>query len=742
MVAFPVLLLLLTQPLFPTASFHDADPGRVRGIVTDSSNGQPMAYANVVLRGTSLGASTNSVGYFHIASIPSGRYTLVVSYLGYHTQLIPLTIEGGKTVQVNIRLAPSVIETQEMIVVGERPERLNEPDLGMQKISAQDIAIVPPGVEPDIFRTLQMSPSVGATSDISARYFVRGGGSDQNLVLLNGATLYSPFHTLGIFSVVDPEMVSLLEFHKGGFPPSYGGRLSSILNVVTRDGNRNEFHGVGSASLLSGKVAVEGPIPSGSFLVTGRKSWYADVMKKYLNNRDAPFDFYDFSWKISSAEPSIDRNSRFAFHGFFSGDQVKNDDPFREDYLVRNRILGLNWHKIWSNPLYSIVSVSISGFDAEVMPKLSPTKPRKNKLSDFTADWDFTYVYDSRDELNFGLQNKFLSTTLELENTFGNRISFDQSGWDVNAYVDYRFYRWESIGITIGIRFKFEAISEYRPLLYEPRASFTYRMTPSISLKAAFGWYSQELLTLSDENELISVFEPWIITPTYLNSAQATHLSLGAKVYWVDDCTTEFEVYYKPIRDLIDENEEKFMATDRDFINVDGESYGVEFLSQYEPQRLHMKFGYALTWAHKMKDGVRYYPRYDARHAVNALMGVDLGSGWQASATWVLRSGMPFTPIAGFYDRVTVNPWSEPYDYVVPEAVTLWGKRNSSRLPYYHRLDLSLIKQFHLGGAAVAFGANVVNAYDQKNIFYFNRDTGEEVYMLRILPSVSLKVEL
>jgi hypothetical protein len=718
------------------------DQGRIRGTVTDSSNGQPIPYANVTLRGTSLGASTNSSGFYHISSVPPGTYVMMISQVGYRIKEHTVTVRENQIAQIDIQLSATVIEKEEMLVVGERPARPNEANLGLQKISTKEIAMVPPGVESDIFRALRSNPGVATTSDVSARYYVRGGGSDQNLVLLNGATVYSPFHTLGIFSVVDPEMVSLLEFHEGGFPPSYGGRLSSILNVVTRDGNRNRFQETANATLLAGKLALEGPVPGGSFLVTGRKSWYAAVMKHYLKNQDSPFDFYDLSWKLTYANPDIDGNSRFAFHGFLSGDQVINDDPFQESYLIRNRILGLNWHKIWSTPLYSVVSISYSGFDAELFPNLSQAKPRKNRVSDFSADWDFTYLYDSRDEFTFGWQNKFLSTSLELENLYGNKFSVDQHGVDLSAYADYRFYRWERIGFTIGIRFKFLAVSEYRPLLYELRGSLTYRLTPSVSIKGSFGWYSQEMTTLSDESELISVFEPWVITPNYLNSARAAHFSLGMTSYWTDVLTTELEGYFKPIANLVDVNEKKFTVKDRDFVNVDGESYGLELLTIYQPGTMYAKIGYALSWAFKIRNGVRYFPRYDIRHSLNALVGYELGSGWQASATWALHSGMPFTPIAGYYDRVSIDPWSPPYDQGQVNPATLWGDKNSARLPSYHRLDLSVTKQFQIDGARLTCGASVINVYDRKNIFYFNRDTGKEVYMLRILPTVSLKIEL
>jgi hypothetical protein len=310
--------------------------------------------------------------------------------------------------------------------------------------------MMPTGVEADIFKVLQSSPGVSSTGDVTSRYFVRGGNSNQNLVLLNGVTVYYPFHALGIYSTIDPEMISGMEFYKGGFGPEFGGRLSSVLNVLTRDGNKNSFHASATAGLLSGKASLEGPIPGGSFLVTGRKSYYAKTLKKYLNDREAPFDFYDMSYKVNYANPALLYNGKFTAHGFSSQDMVKNDDPFKEDYSIKNNLFGLNWYQIWASPLFSEITLSTSNFAAEVLPNLSQAKRRNNFVHDITSLWNFTYIYDSRDELNFGAEHKFVSTGLNLENLYGKNISFDQSGYSLAGYVNYKFYRYEKIGFNLG----------------------------------------------------------------------------------------------------------------------------------------------------------------------------------------------------------------------------------------------------------------------------------------------------
>jgi len=715
--------------------------GSLRGFVADSTNGEVIIYANVALKGTTLGAPTNTRGYYYIPSIPEGEYTIIFSYLGYATKQITAMIAGDKITEIDVLLSPSSVELDELSIIADKTVRQNETDLGLQKITAKEIEYLPAVGEPDIFRVLQSSPGVSMTGDVTSKYYVRGGG-DQNEVLLNGVTIYNPFHALGIFSVIDPEMISSLEFYKGGFEPYYGGRLSSILNVITKDGNKNKFQFTGQASLIAARAAVEGPIPNGSFLITGRKSYYTNIYQNYLSTSQAPFDFYDLSFKLNYANPIIDKGGKFVLHGFYSHDMIDNQDPFREDYYVNNLLAGLNWRKVWSSPLFSVFNVSYSKFEAEVLPNYSESPPRKNILSDFSTQFNFTYIYDSRDELGFGVQSTILSTELMMKNLTGQTTNFVQSGWDLSFYFNYKFFRWDRIGLDLGVRGKLLGLADKRPFIFEPRLSFTYLPSPIFALRFSVGRYSQEIVTLSDENELISIFEPWIIVPDYLNAPQATHVILGVKTFISENFSIETEAYYKDLTNLIDINQQKYNADFFDYINVDGEAYGVELLLKYEDQFLFFKTGYTLSWAYKINDGVKYYPRYDRRHSLNVLTGINLGRGWNTSVTWTFATGMPFTPIAGYYDRLQneENPiWAFWKNYV---PSTYWDARNTGRLPVYHRLDLSMSKEFQIDLADITLGASIINVYDRENIFYFDRKTGERVNMLPFMPSVFVKVKI
>lgn len=717
--------------------------GYLRGFVSDSSNGEVIAYANVVVKGTTIGATTDSRGYFQIAGVPGGKQDIIFSCIGYSKKEVNVNIRTEKITHVKIALSPASVRLQEVSIIGQKAVRSNEADLGLENISPKQIEMLPTGVESDIFRFLQSTPGVRSTGDITAKYYVRGGGSDQNLVLLNGATVYNPFHALGIFSVIDPEMISLMEFNKGAFPANYGGRLSSVLNIITKDGNKNSFHGNANASLLSGKAAVEGPIPHGSFIATGRKSYYSKILKKYLNNKDAPFDFYDFSFKVNYADPDIVSDGKLMAHGFISKDAIVNDDPFQEDYTIRNNIFGLNWQKVWSSPLFSVLNLSYSGFSAELIPNLSESKARMNDLSDLTAEFNFTYLYPGGDELAFGIYGKVLNTKLGLENLYGSKVDFTQSGTDFSGFVNYRFYRYENVGLDVGIRMKFLAFTKYRPYLFEPRVNFTWRPNPTLAFKAAIGRYSQELVTISDENELISIFEPWIIIPDKVSASETTQFITGVKSYLSEELVVEIEGYYKILNNLLEINYRKFTASTRDYINVDGEAYGLEFQLEYKPSDIYFKASYALGWAYKIKDTKKYFPRYDSRHSMNVLLAYEPGSDWQFNTTWSLNTGMPFTPIDGFYDRMEIgNPWNSGYATGTYKPVINWGEKNSARLPVYHRLDISVNKKFRFKLADVTLGASIINVYDRKNIYYFDRDTGQKVYMLPFFPSLSLRIDL
>lgn len=738
----PVFIILII--LFPAKQIYSQEYGKLRGFVVDSTSGEALVFCNVFIEELNTGASTNERGLFLINSIPANQeYEIVVSYVGYKSQNITVYINPDEITEIKIELLPLSIELQTVEKVGRKIIRENSTDLSLERISVKELEILPKGIETDIMRSLQYIPGVSATGDVTARYYVRGGGGDQNLILLNGVELYNPFHSLGLFSVIDPEMINSLEFYKGGFTSEFNGRLSSVMDVISKDGNKNMYGFKGGLSFLTAKGLVEGPIPNGSFMITGRMSYNNEILKKFFNEQTIPIDFYDLSFKLNYSSADIFESAKFSVFGFFSNDDVDYNDPLREQFKWQNSLFSFEWLQVYDVPLFSRLGISFSTFDGEVIPNLSTLKPRTNEINDFTLSFDMEYVYDNRDELGFGLKLKTLETNFFQVNPLGAQTSLENLSGNLSIYGKYKFLRFKNFGLDIGARFNITGLNNNGGGIIEPRASLTYRIIPAVAIKAAWGIYLQEVVTISDEDEIISVFEPWIIVPGYLDPPKAIHYNVGLDVDLFTGFSLSAEAYYKKLENLAIVNDQKFLASDRDLIPGSGESYGGEFLINYGVNPINITTSYTVSWAFKEVDNWIFYPKYDTRHTINIILEFNFGSGWIASSVWNYISGYPFTELIGYYDKYFLND-IHGEDLLggnfIPQTVL--GDRNLGRLPSYHRLDLSLTKRIRLFLLDVELGASIINIYDRENIFYFDRNTGEVVNMLPFMFTATLKLEI
>ncbi len=740
---FFFVLLLLLSSVYPSESLAQQF-GKLRGIVTDSTNGEALAYCNVFVQELNTGASTNERGLFLINSLPANKkYTIVSSYVGYETKILSVEILPDRVNDINIKLKPLSIELQTIEKVGEKIIEKNSTDIGLERISIRQIENLPKSVETDVMRSLQYLPGVSSTGDISAKYYVRGGTSDQNLILLNGATIYSPFHSLGIFSVIDPDMINSVDFYKGSFTSEFGGRLSSVLNVISKDGNKNRFGGMASVSFLTAKALVEGPIPNGSFIITGRKSISDQVLKNFLNDEIVPIDFYDFSFKLNYSSANLWQNAKFVVFGFFSGDKIAYDDPTRENYNWKSNLIGFEWLQIYDVPVYSRIAVSLSQFDGEVIPNSTTIKPMKNLIDDFNVSVDFNLVSDSKDEISLGLNLKVLDTQLLSQNTVGAITNISRFSGNFSLYGKYKFLRFDNFGLDAGARINVSGLTRSGSLVPEPRISLNYRFLPFVSFKAAWGIYLQEVSTVSDEDEVISFFEPWIIIPGYLDPSKGTQFSAGFDIDISQSINFSIEGYYKLTKNLPIINTKKYYDFENDLVSGTGESYGWEFLLKYANYPFAFTGSYALSWAYKEVDDYLYYPKYDSRNALNFSVEYSLGGGWITSAVWAYSSGLPFTQLMGYYDKIYLTNLFDPwYQSGNINPYLILGDQNLGRLPSYHRLDFSISKLTEIYGLKTEIDFSIINIYDRENIFYFDRETGEQVNMLPRLFTATIKIEI
>lgn len=740
-----LFILVVVISILPCYNLLGQQYGKIRGFVTDSTTGEVLAFGNAYVEELKVGSYTDANGAFLINKIPAGRsYKVIISYVGYNSKTLDVFVAPNKITEIYVELNPSGVALQEVQKIGEKVIDKNATDIGLERIDVRRLEILPKGVETDVFRSLQFLPGVQSTGDVSARYYVRGGASNQNLVMLNGITVYNPFHALGIFSVFDPDMINSLEFYKGGFTAEYGSRLSSVMSIVSKDGNKNNFGMKASSSFLTGKVLLEGPIPNGSFMLTGRKNYSNEILKQFLNDKEAPIDFYDVSFKANYSNPDLIKNGKFVAFGFLSSDELDENDPQSERFNWKNNIFGFQWIQFYDSPLFTNLNISFSEFTGEVDPRESPALKRSNSVNDMTIGLDATYIFDSEDEIGVGVNFKLLDTKLYLENNTGAVTELNTSSANFSLYGKYKLLRYENFGIDIGTRINMTGLAEKSEAFFpEPRVSVTYRIIPEVALKAAWGIYQQEMATISDENEIISLFEPWVITPGYLNPSRAIHYTGGIDFDFLSNLTLSLEGYFKTIKDLPIINDQKVYSSDPDLVSGKGEAYGWEALFNFSPHPFNIIASYSLSWAYNEVDDWVYRPKYDTRHSVNLSLEYDFGYGWTASAVWIYSSGLPFTQLAGFYDKTYfTNFFTEWYLNTDERPFSILSDKNLGVLPDYHRLDLSVGYKFPFFFTNMTIDVSVINVYDRKNIFYFERDTGERVNMLPLLPTATVKIEI
>jgi hypothetical protein len=735
--------LLFASIMFTSTFLNAQNYGTLRGFVSDSVKGEILAFATIYLQDTKQGSATDTRGFYSIPSIPVGKHKVFYSFVGYAPKEIEVKITAGKITDVNVQLLPGSVNYKAVVKIGSLDKIPNQTDAGLTTLTGREVQLVPKGVEADIMRSLQMIPGVKTSNDVSSRYYVRGGGSDQNLVLLDGVTIYNPYHALGIFSIIDPEIINNVQFYKGSFPVEYGGRLSSVMNIKTNDGNRYRYSGSANASFLTGKLSLEGPIPNGSFLATGRKSYFGQIMKNFLNNRTAPFDFYDLNFKINYANDELLKNSKFTVKTLLSNDNIKYNNPKLADYSFRNDLFGIDYFQVWEKPLYSYISFSVSNYNASVIPNFSTAKQRNNDIREFAWNNNFTFLFDSKDELGLGMQIKTFSSDLKYQNLLNNSITYSDFGANFDFYVKYKFLRFDNLGLELGTRICPMTFTVNSSQLLFPNVSLTYRIIPELAFKAALGIYKQEIMAYTDDNDVVSIFEPYLVIPEYLSPSKAVHYMAGFDINLSPYFSMQIESYYKTLLHIIDINQNKVFSSDPDLISTNGESYGIEYTAKYSDENIFTSLGYTLAWAFKGIDAQRYFPRYDSRHQVDFLLGWDFGDGWKASAVWTLNTGRPYTQSIGFYDKTYIeNYWDQFLIFEPVKAYALLNGKNSARLPLYHRLDMSLSKEFVLFFMKMTFEANVINVYNRRNIFYFDRSTGERINMLPFLPSLSVRVDI
>ena len=744
----------------------------IKGFVYEKSNGEPVMFANVYLKGTTLGSTTDINGYFSITRIPDGNYTLLVTMMGYDTISDLINLIGNQIVNKKYSLVEAAIQLQAVNITADKIEARTETKTSVVNITPKTITKIPSvGGQADLAQYLQVIPGVVFTGDQGGQLYIRGGAPIQNKVLLDGMIVYNPFHSIGLFSVFDTDIIRNAEVFTGGFGAEYGGRVSSIMDITTRDGNKKRISGKIGGSTFGAKVMVEGPLKKAkndndmtvSFVLSAKNSYLEQtsqtVYKSLLNNEILPYNFQDVYGKVSMNAPN---GSKINLFGFSFNDQVNNYKAI-SDFSWKSYGGGSNFVLIpGKSPVLIEGNVAYSKYEANLSEANNPG--RSSSIDGFNAGFTFSYFL-GKNTLKYGVELLGFKTVFDYTKSNGIRINQTENTTELGAFIKYK-WQLDKLIIEPSMRIQWYAsLAEISP---EPRIAVKYNVNDWFRLKAAAGMYSQNLIAANSDRDVVNLFYGFLSgqdnIPKKFNGKEvdtklqkANHYIIGTEFDVLDNVTLNVEAYYKDFKQLTSMNRNQLYPETnhpddvseiewRDFMIENGKAYGIDFSVKYDFLRWYVWAAYSLAYVNKnfensARNLVNYRTHYDRRHNVNVIVTYTGGARkqWEFSGRWNLGSGFPFTQVSGFYESYQMENMDLSIIGVNGELGIIYGELNKGQLPMYHRLDLDVKRKFWFGeNMVLEADFSVTNVYNRSNIFYVDIITNEEIYQLPLMPSLGL----
>lgn len=752
-----------------------AQTGSVRGFVYDKTTGETIIFSNLLILNTTHGSSTDNNGYFVISKVLEGNYTLRVTFMGYEKKLLSISVRANEITTLKIELEPSSKFLGAVEINAERLAARTESQVSIEKITAKDITQMPSiGGTSDLAQYMQVLPGVIFTGDQGGQLYIRGGSAIQNKVLLDGMVLYNPFHSIGLFSVFETDVIRNADIFTGGFGAKYGGILSSVMDISTRDGNKKQTKGKIGASTFGANLILEGPIIkqdassdiSLTYLITAKNSYLSYTSKQLYSYIDGtlPYDFLDLYAKLTL---SGDNGSKISAFGFNYTDKVSNYKSIA-NFDWTNRGVGANFLLLPGNTSALVEGIFAYSDYTVNMKETTTGDSKSSNIGGFNVGLSATNFY-ADNKLIYGVEMIGNTTSTNITQFKDNKPSSSQN---ISYSTELGVY-----GLFKGVWGKFLYEPSFRISYYasmskaspEPRLALKYNLTDRIRLKAATGLYSQIFIDTKPDIDIVNLFTGYqTISPESMNIVRtykgqdidsylqtSKHFILGTEFDITRHITLNLEGYYKFMDGLISLNRNKYFNDDQehkdkpDYVKKEyalenGRAYGLDLSLKYDDDRLYVWTVYSLGKVLREDELIEYTPHYDRRHNVNVLISyqVGLSRSWEFSLRWNYGSGFAYTPNKGGQEMLDFQSGID-YDYIYANGTLqmLLGEYNSKRLPEYHRLDLSVKKRFEVFKSSILeVNLSITNAYNRNNLFYQDRITGERVDQLPIMPSLGLSL--
>ncbi|HPT04966.1 MAG TPA: TonB-dependent receptor, partial [Bacteroidales bacterium] len=644
----PVLFLLFLSLCITGQTL--AQEGTIRGSIFEKETGEPIIFTNVYLYKTTYGAATDVNGMFVISRVPKGTYTLMVTYLGYDTLRMPIVIKGGEVINKKLYLKASTIALKGISITSTaHVESKTETRTSVVKITPRQVKQIPAiGGQPDLAQYLQVLPGVVFTGDQGGQLYIRGGSPIQNKVLLDGMIIYNPFHSIGLFSVFETDIIRNADIYTGGFGAEYGGRISSVMDIRTRDGNKKRIAGKIGASTFGANLLLEGPLKkqtesgdgSSSFIFSLKNSYLEQSAKIFYKNVDTsglPFNYTDVYGKISF---NSQNGSKVNFFGFNFTDNV-NDYKALSDFNWTSSGGGVNFVVVPGKTpalmegVFAYSKYKISMLESEGITTLNN---RTSEISGFNGGLGFTYFL-GKDEIKYGVEMLGFKTIYNYINTDNRKIEQLQNTTEIAGYVKYK---WTKGKFLIEPSFRVQWYASLANLSPEPRIAVKYNATNNLRFKLAAGLYSQNLISANSDRDVVNLFYGFLSGSENLPETfdgktvkhklqKSDHLIIGAEYDGITNLTINLEGYYKYFPQLTNINRDKIFEDTpenaaipdylkKDYIIERGDAEGIDLSLKYEYSRLYLWAVYSYAFVHRTYERdhmVNYVPHYDRRHNIN-----------------------------------------------------------------------------------------------------------------------------
>lgn len=715
----------------------------IRGVITDGSGEQLLPGVAVFAEEMpSFGVFTDLNGVYSL-TLPTGEYSLIFSLLGYREESRKVSL--GADVELNIVLQQGILMDEIVVSSNSDDKHVEGAEMGTVELGMEEVARLPALMgEVDVLKVLQLLPGVLSAGEGNSGFYVRGGGPDQNLILLDEAVLYNSGHLLGFFSVFNPDVIQKTTLIKGGMPANYGGRLSSVVDIETRPGDKKTWGVRGGLGLLASRLMVEGPVDKdrSTLMLAGRRAYAFQLAQPFLKGTSfegTDYYFFDLNARL---DYRLSTRDKLFFSTYAGKDVLKYRSKARDlglDLAYGNRTATLQWNHVFNDQVYFSVTTVLNEYRFETTGRQSEfIFDLYSGVRDENVRLEMTVAGLGRHEVRFGAQyirhklTPGIATATSKDNTFSSGLK-PKFGREAGFYLQDKFQVSERIFLEGGLRYSlFAQVGPYiSPLTsrsyqagatvasfggLEPRFSGRYRLTPASSVKASLAVGRQYLHLVSNSTSTLP-FDVWVPSSDLVNPQKGIQYALGYFKNWNGNrIETSIEVYYKDLKNMADYRDGYVNDINRDveesFVFGKGRAYGMELFLKKKQGSLEGWIGYTLSRAERqfqeIEDG-RYFPAvYDRTHDVSVVLNYSGVSDWQFGLVFIYGTGRAYTPLKSIY-------------FIEQRPIIHVGARNSARLDPYHRLDLSATwdpverksRSFHS-----SFTFSIYNVYSRLNPLY------------------------